>query len=913
MLSLNRVLMLAVVILGVVTTVIASNTSFTKGQIIQSHVFPRLTKTKENSYYLHDKIVIKLKDNVSLSKSARVFGISSVDRALEQYSVTSVTRMFQENANQANLKPNSLDRVYVAQYTSPIDAFELAKELSLLPEVEYAEPWFIYPVESVTLCTPSDSSRNKQWALNKILTDSAWCNATGSDTVVIGILDTGVQWDHPDLYANIWVNPGEDGLDGSSNDKRTNGIDDDGNGKIDDWHGWDFGGANYLDPVEDNDPIALTSNVGHGTHVSGIADAMTNNNLGIAGVAYNCKLIPIKTASDNDGRGAGGTAFIVFGFQGMKYAADMGVDVVNCSWGGSGFSQFEQEMVDYASERGTLVVAAAGNSGIDEAQYPAAYAGVISVAARTEASLEGKASYSTFHGSVDVSAPGGSSGTSVNNGILSTYINDGYAISTGTSMAAPHVTGLVALVKSKFPELSSMQAGERIRVSATPIDNQPQYVKKLGKGRINAYTAVDTAFSSPSVRLLSYTLNDDTTVGGNGNGIPEPNDTIEIVCTFINYLKATSPGATITLFSPNTTYIQIISGSFTLDSLNTLETRTNASAPFKIKIGSTISNNQLALLRFDISDGSYSDYEWIELLLNQQFVTHSEGNVAFSVSNFGSLGYFDYNAGTNGQSFGNGFQYPIGSATSLFHATLMAATDSLHVVDNAFGNPTNSAAVDWKTLKDSAFKFPIEPSADRVVRCVFTDSGTPANRIGLRVTQRSYSFDNPPDDDYVILRYELTNTRTDNITQMYVGIYADWDVVNTNYNKVMYDNARKLGYMWDTSGSNYYGVSLLSSPVTSFRAVNNPLYIYNGFSEGNKYRFMTEGFQLTEGSPVNDWSFLISAGPFAIPPGGTEVIGFAFLGGNDLPDLQLNSDSASVKWDEIIGGQVGPTWQIGRA
>ncbi|MBI3189818.1 MAG: S8 family serine peptidase, partial [Ignavibacteriales bacterium] len=703
-----------------------------------------------------------------------------------------------------------LSRIYVARYSSPVDAFELAKEVAQLEEVEYAEPWFIYPVESDSVCPSNDTSftKGKQWALTRIKADSAWCHSSGDTTKVIGIIDTGVQWDHPDLYANIWLNPGEDAWSNPNDPSSGNGIDDDNNGKVDDWRGWDFGGATYQNPAEDNNPISTTGNVGHGTHVAGIASAATNNTTGIAGVGYNCRILPIKTASDNDARGQGGNAFIVFGFQGIKYATDVHADVVNCSWGGAGYSQFEQDVIDYASEHGTLVVAAAGNSGAREAQYPAAYRGVISVAARTEATAESKASYSTYHSSVDVSAPGASGGsppTSLNN-ILSTYVGSSYALLSGTSMAAPHVAGLVALVKSRYPWMSSVQAGEQVRVTSDPKENTAQYLKLMGKGRINAHRAIkDDGLTSPSVRLIAFTLID---TAGNSNGIPDPGETIDLLCTFKNYLKPTSAGATVNLVSSDANKIQVITGAATLDSISTLGEK---ELTFKIKIGSSVATNLVHELRFDFSDGTYSDFQWIELLLNPLFVSHKSNNVAFSVSNFGSLGYFDYTQGS-GVSYGDGFQYPIGDPSSLFHATLMVATDSNHVVDNAFGNPSNTTAVDWKLAHDGIFKFPTEPGAENIIQCAFTDSGAGASRIGLKVLQRSYAYSTSPDNDYVMLRYDIRNMRTDTIKNAYVGIYADWDVGDVNENKTSYDSTRNLGYMWDSVGAtNYFGVSLLTS------------------------------------------------------------------------------------------------------
>jgi subtilisin family serine protease len=144
----------------------------------------------------------------------------------------------------AALRPNDVDlsSMYTVSYTSPNDPFTLAEELSKLPEVQYAEPWFIYPLARRTF-TPNDSLYELQWSLDKIGAPAAWEITKGDSTIVIAIVDSGVEWTHPDLAANIWTNPGESGLDAQGRDKRTNGIDDDENGYVDDWHGWDLVGG----------------------------------------------------------------------------------------------------------------------------------------------------------------------------------------------------------------------------------------------------------------------------------------------------------------------------------------------------------------------------------------------------------------------------------------------------------------------------------------------------------------------------------------------------------------------------------------------------------------------------------------------------------------------------------------------
>jgi len=177
--------------------------------------------------------------------------------------------------------------------------------------------------------------------------------------------------------------------------------------------------------------------------------------------------MPVKAGSDNDNRGPGGTPYIVFGFQGIIYAAQKGAAVINCSWGGPGASQFEQEIIDSAFALGSLVVCSAGNSGTQEANFPASYRNALSVTALSNADV--RPSYANFGENIDVCAPGGITSGLPATDIFSTWFDNSYASIAGTSMAAPHAAGLAALVKSKFPSYSAIQIGEQVRVTCDDI------------------------------------------------------------------------------------------------------------------------------------------------------------------------------------------------------------------------------------------------------------------------------------------------------------------------------------------------------------------------------------------------------------------------------------------------------------
>ena len=292
---------------------------------------------------------------------------------------------------------------------------------------------------------------------------------TGSANVVVAVVDTGIDYHHQDLLENIWQNPGEIGLDLVGNDKSTNGIDDDGNGYIDDIHGWNFYN-NTSKPLDDNR---------HGTHVAGIIGAAGNNGTGISGVCWKTSLLPIKFLS------SGGIGVTSDAVAAINYCTQLGVDVSNNSWGGGGYSQALEDAIYSAGEANCMVVAAAGNEGQDINEfpvYPASYdlSNVLSVTASSQKGvLPQFANYGLKN--VDLAAPGVR--------ILSTFPHDKYGYLDGTSMAAPQVAGALAILKSRYPHLSIHRLKDRL-LAATDANETLEGKCQTG-GRLNLYKALN--------------------------------------------------------------------------------------------------------------------------------------------------------------------------------------------------------------------------------------------------------------------------------------------------------------------------------------------------------------------------------------------------------------------------------------
>lgn len=383
------------------------------------------TLSAEITPYVNGEVILKLKCSIMEDLLSEI---------LSTHSLMKICRV------------DTLENVYKVNLPDGVDPVEISKRWEENPFVEWAEPNYIYRIDT----KPNDKAFSLQWALSRICAPDAWSIETGDPDVTIAVIDTGIDYDHPDLESNIWTNPRED-LDG---------IDNDGNGYVDDIHGWDFV-ENDNDPFDDN---------GHGTHCAGIIGAVGNNGIGISGLCWRCKIMPIKCFNS---LGYGDALNIS---RGIRYAVDNGADVISMSWGSTIPSNLIRDAIEEAHERGVILVAAAGNYNSTMKVYPAAYKDVIAVAATDK--NDKRANFSEYGYWIDVSAPGVD--------IYSTLPNDNYGYGKGTSMACPFVASLAALIKSKYKDATNEQV-ESIINSAVDRVNSKVYI---GTGRINASKAL---------------------------------------------------------------------------------------------------------------------------------------------------------------------------------------------------------------------------------------------------------------------------------------------------------------------------------------------------------------------------------------------------------------------------------------
>lgn len=511
-----------------------------------------------NDSYQPTRLIVKFDNSrvplmISPEKGLAKTGQSDIDRLNNKYEVRNLKSLLSKTAS---IKAgNRFRNVYIFETAPGIDIEAFKNEFKTIPGIIYAEP--DYTVEFYD--TPDDPLYQFQWNLENngqehyhVLSNWGTSNdeliltagIPGADigagqvygtipdqtTVVVAIIDTGVDMVHPDLAANIWVNPGE---------IPDNGLDDDHNGYIDDMHGWDF--ASSIDALDlgDNDP---TDTEGHGTHCAGIVAAVTDNAVGIAGIATNCRIMALKFDP---------LPLVTRIARAIIYAADNGAKVVNMSFGLNFRSDLIEEAINYAHDKGVILCAASGNDGAFSYNFPAAYAATIAIGASNDS--DQVTSFSTYGDHLSVVAPGYMI-LSLRAGNTDMYgsewpyerkvhiIDTIYYLASGTSMSCPHGVGAAAVLQAASPGLTPEKTRQILEQSAVDIVdpygvgwNYPGFDNYCGYGRLN----LDGALSLiPEVRAMIESPRPNEIVSGMVDiiGLADGND-------FTEYSLDYGPGA----------------------------------------------------------------------------------------------------------------------------------------------------------------------------------------------------------------------------------------------------------------------------------------------------------------------------------------------------------------------------------
>ncbi|MCC7430441.1 S8 family serine peptidase [bacterium] len=794
--------------------------------------------------FVEGTVIFKLKQNEPQT-------LKNIETFLQNFGLSELKPLFQNHRT----RQTELSKIYEAKLNSSVPADELAKQLAQQKGIAYAEPRFVNSVSE----TPNDPQFPQQTHLSVIHATAAWDLQHTNGTVLVGIVDTGISLSHPDLAANVWQN---------ANEIPGNNLDDDANGYVDDVYGWDFAGNGNNNP--DNDP---TDTQGHGTHTSGDVAAVTNNAVGVSGISWNAKIMAVKAGP--------GTTDITHGYEAIVYAAENGADVINCSWGNSNYSLLGEDVVEYAQTLGSVIVAAAGNAALETGQTPAIYKGVLGVASTGNTDLKsGFSNYSNFLG---ISAPGES--------VLGTSLNGNYVAQSGTSFSSPLTAGVVALVKAKNPTWTNQQALEQTRISADAnfYTLNTNFNKKLGYGRLDAQRALTV--SSPSVRVLGIVYNDAS--GGNGNGIPEPGESVAIEVSIKNYLLAVQ-NLNVSL-TENSSFLALTNSSVTVNNLLTLATQT---ITFNTQIASSMPVNHKVLFSFTFSEptSGYSDWQFWEEILLPAYVTHNSNGITFSLTDRGSLGFLANSSGGNGE----GFKLSDG-VNLLWSGNLLVGKSASQVSD---ANHGGNGSFDDDFTKIGNFIEISTPGSvsDQQSYVKFNDSAA-SSPLGVQVSQVGLSFNSVTDSSYVILSYDIRNTTSSDLTGIYVGLYFDWDINETTYNNNSggYDATNQIAWLAGPSGANqkFCGIKLLTSAPASYRVISsNEIWDADGFSETDKWNALSGGFVQTTGS-ANDFSHLLSAGPFSIAPNEKIRVAFAVLGTMGMQNLVASANASQTKWTQV--------------
>ena len=632
--------------------------------------------------------------------------------------------------------------------------------------MEWVQP--VYPNQ--ILLNVNDPSVGNQWYLDTVKAKKAWDISKGDTNVVIGISDTGFDIFHEDLKDQIkynWTDP-------------INGEDDDNDGYIDNFRGWDF-------KNNDNNPDHDVSDIKHGTIVAGIAGGKPNNSKGIAGLGYNCKLLPVKSYISSAG--------IIKDYESMVYLADHGAKVINSSWGGYTFQPLGQDIIDYITyNRDALIVCAAGNLSVPYYIYPASYVNAFSVAGTNTKNMFWVPNKVGGNGSgygfkIDVAAPAVSM-YSTNGG--NSYISG----QAGTSFAAPIVSGIAGLIRSKYHHYSAQQTAELIRITADNIDtiaeNAP-YRKLMGKGQVNAYRALIDSVT-PSIRLVDYEIK-----GLHGN-IVRGGDTAILRGSFVNYLHPTRN--VIVSITDYNGYLASVNKGSIIDTLGTMDTVKNFEVMFIMKKNIPYDASVALLLNYANTDG-YSDWQFVTLQANPSYLPISSGDISSTVTATGSIGY-TYVSGREG----NGFNY---KNKPLLYSSLPTIGGKTIYSGLILAKDTGKILLNYGSTSDySIDSYPEYENTDSSVSIVSSYNAKYLTGIdfNFKINQKVTAW--PGDSSFLIYEYDIINTSFSKIDSMYSGLMMDWGVSNQFVNKAVVNVKEKCGYVYSIEPeSPFVGIKVL--------------------------------------------------------------------------------------------------------
>jgi subtilisin family serine protease len=617
-------------------------------------------------------------------------------------------------------------RTFKVYFDKSISPEEYCKRLLLTnPAVEIAEPCYVPQFMAYVPNDPLISNQHTNLELIKAY--EAWAIEKGNQNVIIGISDSGTNQDHEDLNKNLAVNQDEIPNDG---------IDNDGNGYIDDYQGYNFSWKSASEFPGDT----YNNSNNHGQQVAGILGASTDNSLGIAGIGFNCSIFPMKIIEGNS---------LKYAYESILYAAILGVKVLNCSWGVvKPYSDIDQSIINYALSMDVSIVAAAGNTSNKVTKYdifyPASYYGVLGVGEVN--SNDRLTSSSSISLGCRILAPGEGNMTTTNQGYSEC---DG-----GTSFASPVIAGAVGLFRSKYPELSALQAIEFVRQSVDIHPNFSNNDKALIPGRINLLKMLTIdPMSIPAVVPELYTYYDQN---GEETDRFKSGDKAFLRILATNVLgNANNLNFTLSVAFDPTSSVAIENSEISLATISNNETVLLEG--FSIKINNNFTGN--VILRVDITDeNGYTDFFKFAFIPTREISTFYTDNIKFSMSDFGEFGF-----STNTSNIGGyGFNYKNFGNQVYRNSSVMVSAQPDKLIYNSSVN---------QVYGFSPVKSFISPQRHLGI---YNDSKSSSNKIGVEITQSINIFS--PKSKAARLEFKIKNTGDESIEGLALGLYLDWDI-----------------------------------------------------------------------------------------------------------------------------------------
>lgn len=753
----------------------------------------------------------------------------------------------------------TLDLVYIAvvNYSATIDPHIVAQKLRSVRGVALCEP---LPKMHIIGST-NDPLLAQQYYVSLIKASDAWDSLPSGKTIVVGIADTGVDTSHIDLRENIWRNSGETGLDDSGQDRRFNKTDDDNNGYVDDWYGWDFVGSTGQN--EDNSPLPGNP---HGTHVGGIVAAKHNNAEGIAGVGMNIQLMPLKIGGDDQF-----STSISRSADAILYGASMGASVINCSFGSPSSSFADIKVIQQATQLGALIVGAAGNDGQELAYYPGAYEEVLSVAATDFG--DRIATFSNVHRTVDVCAPGV--------GIISTIPNNRYESYDGTSMAAPVASAVAAMVRLVHPEFSPAQAHATMRASCVDIgDINPGFQGLLGNGRIDASVAMS------SIMRKWATISDYTVTDNDSDSVFDALDTLTVEITLTNTLR-----------SLDSCYVRFTNGNASidiaiLDSIVTFGSiaqgaRIDAPRPLRLVLPAKLPDNGQLRILAQIFDGSSRiTTSALQAVVNPTYRTIHANDIAVTVNSSGNIGFNDYSSNTQGV----GFLYK-SIRNILYEGALLIGTGPDKLPNAARGAETSMKDMSFRIAESASVRSDSIPSGLRV-RTRYTDADD-MQPLGVDVSCNVIALNSDSTRSTLLVVLNLRNTTDSLFTNLHVSEFFDFDIGDAGEGDLCeWNGDDQILHLSNTKQQNlpHVGLSMISPLTVNAFALDNEgasdcPSIYDDFVRAEKWLVMTGGIRRPR-SRTTDVSGVIGAGPIRLPADSTVQVCFGIAAGFSQGEVQ---------------------------